>query len=419
MNSLQSVVIISHDFVPLSTSSVHRVLDFVKFLPDHGWRPILLTAPPRAHHSWDDTLREEAEQLQATIVQTEGSKVKTGQTKVPARLRRRVGDGLSSMVHLIEPQAGWYKSAYQAGRRILQSESVDVIFATAPPFVNFMVARQLAQEFNLPFVVDYQDLWVDNPYHFYATPLHKASNVKHETAILKTAASVLATSRHTKEALLRRYGFLEHNDVTIVPQGFNSADFAPYTSSAAMGDKLVISYRGQFLEDRTPKYFLQALRRFLRKFPERKPHVEARFIGALHQSDLKLISKYKLEANTLVTGQVSYRDGIRHMAESHVLWLMCRHNIRALGTLFDYLGARKALLVSVPAGNIHNIAESSEAAVLTAPDDVAAIAQALDYYFELWQAKTLPCPGDEFLSQFDRNRLTAELARLLGMAMHV
>ena len=40
---MRTVLIIAYDFPPLRTSGVYRPLKFAKYLPEFGWRPIILT----------------------------------------------------------------------------------------------------------------------------------------------------------------------------------------------------------------------------------------------------------------------------------------------------------------------------------------------------------------------------------------
>lgn len=421
MSELRSVLIVSHDFAPVGTSVVQRIMHFARYLPQFGWQATILCAPPSEHKAWDHSLLQTAQELGIRIVRT-GSYTSGEDSRgisAPRSSRSRIRKKLHDSVSVPEAEVSWSKEALQRGRELLRAERFDVIMATAPPFTNFLVARDLAEEFNLSHVVDYQDLWVDNPFHFHASPMHKARNIAHEMTVLKTTERIIVTSRHIKESLLRRHAFLGHNDIEIIPHGYDPADFKQVSDVKPDPNKFTITHSGKFVEDRTPRFFLHAYADFLRADPSRKEYCDARFVGALKKSERKLINKYKVGNNVTATGYVTHTDAVKHLMESDILWMMCKFNVRSSGKLFEYLGARKPLLVSAPEGNIRTTAKNSGAAVVTAPTDVAAIKSALELFYNLWQTGGLPVPNEEFLTRYDRSALSSDLARVLGMAMRV
>ena len=420
MSESRSVLIVSHDFAPVGTSVVQRVLHFARYLPEYGWNATILCAAPSPYKAWDFSLLNTAESLGIRIIRTgEFQSPEDKQIIPPQSSRSAFRRKLNDAVSVPEAAVRWSKEALHRGRELLRGERFDVIMATAPPFTDFLVARQLAEEFNLPHVVDYQDLWVDNPFHFHASPMHKARNIAHETAVLKTSERILVTSRHIKESLLRRHAFLGHNDIEIIPHGYDPADFDAWQGVHPDPARFTITHSGKFVEDRTPKYFLHAWADFLRVDAARREHCDARFIGALSKNERKLINKYKVAGNVTATGYVPHTEAIRQLMESDVLWMMCRFNVRSSGKLFEYIGARKPLLVCAPEGNIRTSAKNSGAAVVTAPADVDAIKQALELFYNLWQNNKLPAPNEDFVERYDRRRLSGDLARVLGMAMRV
>ena len=61
----------------------------------------------------------------------------------------------------------------------------------------------------------------------------------------------------------------------------------------------------------------------------------------------------------------------------------------------------------------------SGAAFLSAPDDVEAMAEHIATLYTRWCAGTLPSPSEEYVAQFDRQRLTGQLARVFENVLHV
>ena len=55
VNSMKRVLMIAYHFPPLSGSSgIQRTLRFVRYLPEFGWQPTVLTTHPRAYQQVSD-----------------------------------------------------------------------------------------------------------------------------------------------------------------------------------------------------------------------------------------------------------------------------------------------------------------------------------------------------------------------------
>ncbi|MBE0585718.1 MAG: glycosyl transferase family 1, partial [Desulfofustis sp.] len=53
---MKKVLVIAYYFPPLGGSGVQRVLKFVKYLPQFGWQPTVLTIGPTAYYAHDESL---------------------------------------------------------------------------------------------------------------------------------------------------------------------------------------------------------------------------------------------------------------------------------------------------------------------------------------------------------------------------
>jgi glycosyltransferase involved in cell wall biosynthesis len=417
----KKVLVVSYYFPPMGLSGVQRTTKFVKYLPEYNWHPLVLTTTPGAFYAFDPTLEEEIADKPVDVFRTQPAdftrflKGKKGSIlKFPSKLKQKLGRTILQTIYQPDSRITWKKAAVELGSEIIANNPVHIIFATAPPFTDFLVAQELAEKHNIPFIADYRDIWVDNPFHFYATPFHKEYSLRLETGVLKRAAKAIVTTRYAKELLLKRYGFLGHEDVFIIPHGYDEEDFAPFKNVRPNPAKFTITHSGVFQDDRTPKYFLKALAKFMAKHPEAP--VEARFVGIMRKPHSKLVKKYKLDNVVKCVGYVSHGEAVQHLMESDVLWMMVNDTVRSPGKMYEYFGARKPMLISSPEGIIRQTALESGAALVTDPDDVEAILRSLETLYQLWKTKTLPVPDERFVKQYDRKYLTGTLARELALA---
>lgn len=423
---MRKVLVVAYYFPPLGLSGVQRTLKFVKYLPLYNWQPTVLTVSPGTYFARDSSLLKEIEPLNISILRaesidptrlfrkgtTEGGRV----VRMPREWFRKTLNVASQLIFVPDNKIGWKRRACRVASDLLEREKFDLIFATAPPYTGFLIGRYLKKKFGLPLVLDYRDAWVDNPYHFYFTPVHRWLHQRLEKRVLRASDKIITINRRIKELLLKRYSFLQYRDVEIISQGFDPADFhLDGISSIDKNDKMRITYSGTFFDKRTPKYFLRALYKVFREQPDLRTKIEACFVGHFRQENLKLVKKLGLQDVVRVVGYVDHRECVRYLASSDVLWLIIGkgkgEDMMSTGKLFEYFGARKPILGCVPEGIAKTAIQDSGAGVVADPYDVEAIASAIKNLYKRYEAGALRGPNEEFVEKFDRKRLTADLAR--------
>lgn len=422
---IRNVLVIAYYFPPMGLSGVQRTSKFVKYLPEYGWKPHVLTCDSQAYYAFDETLEAEIASERIAVYRTPPdisrfAKPKDGKTmKYPSKFASKLKKMAIQTVCQPDSRISWKKAALALGSEIIENNDIHAIYATAPPFTDFLVAQELSDKYGISFIVDYRDLWVDNAYYFYASPFHKSYAMDLERQTLNRAKRAIVINRFMKEKLIQRYKFLSHDDVTIIPHGFDEADFEPHKRVKPDSNKFTITHSGLFPDDLTPKYFLKGLSLFLSKNPQVREKFLARFVGLLRKSDLKLIKKYKLTDVVTTDGYLPHDETVKALMESDALWMMIPNIIATPSRLYEYLGSRKPMLVCAPEGNIRQTAMESNAAFTTNPKDVKAIAEALENMFNLWKSGALPRAKEEYVEQFDRYKLTGLLARELALSAHV
>lgn len=420
---MKKVLVIAYYFPPMGLSGVQRTLKFVKYLPDNNWQPIVLTTNAPVYYAYDNSLLDEIPDDKVLIYRTEADLTKYAKrnadstkqivAKYPSKNFQFIRKYFVSLFLQPDSRILWKKSAIKLAKQIFAEHQIDAIYATAPPFTDFLIANELSEQFDVPFIVDYRDLWVDNAFYVYPTPFHKIYSMKLESEVLQNADKTIVINRFMKESLIKRYRNLTHNDISIIPHGYDKNDFDKARQSLDKSEKFVITHSGLFPDDLTPEYFLRALRKFLDKFPSASQNIEARFVGILRKEHIKIIKKLGLEEQCSLLGYVEHLEAVKHLLESDVLWMMITNNIATPSRMYEYFGAEKPMIISAPEGNIKELAESSGAAFTTNPKDVEAIAYGIEQYYMLWKTNSLPAMHKNFADAFDRKSLTAELSREL------
>ncbi len=424
---INKVLVIAYYFPPMGLSGVQRALKFVKYLPDHGWEPTVLTVTPTAYYALDyGMLRELIESNIRTIRTNSLDPTRLFESgkpvKMPHEKLRTFLSGISQAIFVPDNKVGWKHDAIRAGRKLLQEEEFNVIFSTAPPYTCHLIGTALSKEFKIPLVIDYRDAWVDNPLHLYITPFHRMMHQRLEKKVLKTSNRIITINRRIKELMLRRYRFLTYNDIAIIPQGYDPDDYRiDDTFKLPYSKKMRFTYAGTFYRNRTPKYFLRALSEVLKEHPNLKKKIESIFIGTFRKENLAMIESLGLTDVVKVFGYLDHRSTVRYLMTSDVLWLTIGNGKGedqiSTGKLFEYIGSRKPILGLVPDGIAKSTIIESGAGKVLNPDDVAGIKNAILEYYGLWEKKQLSEIPLEFAQAFDRVRLAGELARELAFQL--
>ena len=421
--AIRRVLVVAYYFPPMGLSGVQRILKFVKHLPRFGWHPTVLTVEPVGYFAYDATLLDELDPDTVRIVRTPAAgpaKLFANKevVKLPSEGVRKFLSRISDTFFIPDNKIGWRKKAVARALELHKETPFDLIFATAPPFTDFLIGAQIKAHINKPLVFDYRDPWVDYPFKFYPTPIHKWRNILLEKAALRASSQVITTNRRVKELLLERYGFLTYHDIDIIPQGFDPEDFqtdgarsSATNHSSDTHRKMRITYAGIFWEDRVPDYFLTALRDLFRERPELRRCIEARFVGNFREENIKLVDRLGLRDSVTLLGYLPHRECVRELVESDVLWMIVGDDLGSPGKTYEYLGARKPILGCVPDGFLKNTIVEAGGTVVS-PTDVKAIKNALEDLYEQFREQRLTGPSPAVVSKYDRVALTSSLVKV-------
>jgi glycosyltransferase involved in cell wall biosynthesis len=416
-DGFRKVLLIAYYFPPMGLSGVQRTVKFAKFLPQYGWKPTVLTVEPTGYYAFDDTLLKEAEEAGVKIIRTHSYDAnhlfkKRGIVKMPSERTRKILQFLGDLFFIPDTKIGWKITAVKAASGLLEQEQFDLIFATAPPQTDFLIGVALKRKFEIPLVVDYRDAWLEYPFKYFPTPLHRFWHKHLEKRVLKAADRVIVTHRRVKESILRRYPFVRYNEVIIISQGFDPEDFPSTVSERRIRPvRMKIAHAGTFYAERSPEVFLQALANVLRANPRIRGRIEINLIGNAREEDKRLVKRLDLQDAVNFLGYLPHRDCVKYLSESDLLWFVIDNDYQTPGKLYEYFGTRKPMIASLVEGYTKQLIHECGAALCVPLKDVAAHEQAILEQFNRFEHKKMERMPNAFSSKFNRLVLTGELAK--------
>ncbi len=410
----------------MALSGVQRIAKFVKYLPQFGYEPVVLTVEPRGYFAFDDGLADELKEQGIEIHRTQ-SKDPTRlfkskkQVAMPSTSARSIASWMSSFLFIPDNKKGWRNFAVNKGKELLSNNDFDLIFSSAPPYTAHLIGVELSKFSGLPLVCDFRDDWVGNPRHIYPTGFHRSKHQKMEVDVLKYCKKATVINRKIMEALVdRTLGPSGFNKVVVIPQGFDPSDM-DLTPMPRLHKKLILCYAGIFYHAQSPENFFKGLAMAFRARPDLREHIEARFVGHLSEAELKSANLLGLKENISYDGYLNHEDTVRHLLGSDVLWMTVGNQIGgesiSTGKLFEYFGTRKPILGLVPEGAAKDALSGYGASKVVNPDDLEGIAEAILDFYEGWKNDRLASPDEDFVQKHSRDRLAEDLAGIFSTTL--
>jgi hypothetical protein len=396
-----------------------RPVKFIKYFARLGWETIVLTGTPKNYYAKDDYLLSETDIPEIKVMRTKGRKNNLlGSRKLkslPNEGRRQLFCRLRKLYKIPDPQIGWKKKALKLASAILETEKIDIIYATAPPYTDLVIAAELKKKYGVPLVVDYRDSWLYSPDNFYPTNLYRFANRKKEQEVLRVTDVAVTVNRRIKEHIIENYPNIKHGDINIIPHGFDQEEINRNMSMLPRTNKMRFTHAGTFFQNQTPKYFMQGLSLAFKKRPGLSGKIEACFIGLLSKEDHKLISKYNLIESVYNPGFVNHKECTKYLLASDVLWFMIGkgrgEELISTVKLYEYFGARKPILACIPDGVAKGALRNHDAVKICEPDNPEAIAEMIIELYDLYSKNSLPVPNEETVKNYSMERLAFELIR--------
>lgn len=432
------VLFISYPFPPVGGAGVQRVTKFVKYLPEHGWLPSVLTVANPSVPALDHSLLADIPpQVMVRRAKTwePGYRAKAAMTSNAGEpntsARRGLKAAIKGLAHRAaklvlqpDPQILWMPHALREGRRLLEEHSHAAIVASGPPFSTFLIGASLSRRSGLPLVLDYRDEWdISNAYlenkRLDAVSLYLQSRMQKK--VVRAARSLIATTGHSAralEAVRDRAG--SKATVGWIYNGFDPKDFGAMPP-VPEGPKETyrLAYVGTLwnLTDVAP--LVAGVERLACDDPELTAKLELVFAGRRTPQQSAVLDRLRgLPCKLVEHPYLDHAGAVELIGSADGLCVLLSDVPAAErvvpAKIFEYMAARRAIVAIGPRGEMWDLLQKSPAAWLNTPDDVKGIAQALAAEIKRVVDGRPLSFGAFDPSPYDRRSEAAQLAELLA-----
>lgn len=439
----RTLLMVANYFPPMASGGTARQLRFIRYLPEFGWRPVVLSAKatgPVPDPAGVEIHRAAAPGLEGAYAlgrrlsrpgaaarsrlargarlaggparpaaggpgddrsAGDAAGVPTGDAAPPSFTSRR--GAVNAWLMVPDEYMGWIAPGIRLGIRLLEQQHFDAIFSSYPRGSTHLIAAALAEHSGLPWLADYRDPWPTHQFRRYPTTLHRKANFALEEWALQWACGATATNEPIAEDLRRRYPDLARA-VCVLPNGYDPEE---PVDDVDLGPGFWLVHTGRLYSR------LEAAQRFLEAFAGLPDDVNVLFLGIdgpqLRERADRLGIGHRVRIEPF--SPRARARGAQRAADAQLL--ITGLAPEALSSkIFEYLEAGKPILAMTP--------EYSSAAKLLGEvgggrvvPPAADLAQALAAFVADVRGGAVAPPRRELVERFDGRRLTGELARFL------
>ena len=432
---MKRILFHSYHFPPIGGSGAQRPARMVRYLPELGYQPIVVTAPGPAEERWtpgDHTL--DSAIPADTVVQRIAGPEPASSSGWRHRTERwlRVKDAWSR---------SWIRESTQLGIEAARKSDVDLVYAWMQPYVSGEAAAQIACEIDRPWVADLGDPWALDEMMIYPTAIHRRLERRLMTRVLSTAAAIVMSTPEAVRRIRAECPELAEIPVVAISNGFDEDTFSggatPRTDdsfrivhtgylhtelgyrqhrTAALRRLLGGAIPGVDILCRSPVFLIEAVEHVRVERPDIGERLEVHFAGVLSPTDLSVV---RTSPVTRVHGFVSHEDSTAMIEAADLLFLPMHNlpqNVRATvvpGKTYEYMASGRQILAAVPEGDARDLLAAAGTALLCRPSDVGGLADAIVQAYERRESgEAVVSPPPELLRRYEYRSLARELSHV-------
>lgn len=363
---MKRVLVITYYWPPNGGAAVQRWLKMAKYLPAHGWAPVVYTpsdpeiiAPdpalalqvPAEVEVLRRPIREPYKLYKRLTGRKADDRVHLGFIKEKARggWREDLAVWLRGNAFIPDARVWWVRPSVKFLLDHLSRNPVDAIVSTGPPHSMHLIALALKKRTGVRWIADWRDPWTNIDF-YRQLKLTAAADRRHHRLEREVVAhadvnvAVGWTMAQELEALGSRR-------TEVITNGFDHDD-VPSPPRAVDEDHSLV-HVGSMTASRDVPLLWQALAELRRRDPTFGERLRLRFVGPVDQAVLASVERAGLQDKVERIGQLDHAGAMGEMQRARVLLLSVNDTPNAKGVLtsklFEYLAVGRPILAVGPA----------------------------------------------------------------------
>ncbi|NNC82956.1 MAG: hypothetical protein HKN79_05215 [Flavobacteriales bacterium] len=425
------VLVFSYYWPPAGGPGVQRWVKMCNHLIESGTRVTVITVRngsyPAIDHSLEEELHPDIHVIKTRTIEPfgifnalqgkkgKGSSVGMIGLDSNASLFKRMAIWVRANWLIPDARRFWKNYALNAASKIIGRSDVTHIITTGPPHSTHMIGLELKRKFQLPWIADLRDPWVNIHYHD-IFPLTDATRKKHlalETQVLSEADHVTVVSEGMKREFENRA-----KGISVVFNGYDDADML--TDAIREKDTFTIRYIGNLKPNQEVEAFNRALSQCVREIDGFQQEVRLQLIGNKDPGLLDRLASQDRSELIQSIEPVNHERAVGYMKGAELLLFIIpkasNNKLIITGKLFEYLASRTPILAIGPSdGDAAEILRRAKNIPMYDYTDSTGITEAIRGHYGAWK-EALPREGGDAgrIAQFSRKNQTSIVRGILA-----
>ncbi len=411
---MKNCIIISTSFPPIGGIGVQRVTKFVKYLPQVGWNPIVLTPP-----TWSSKMIKDPSMLEE--IPSDIQIIRPFFPNFPKFLPGEVKKMLRSMGllnYLPDEYILWLPYLIKEIDRITKQMKIEAIYMTVPSFSLMAIVSTLKRKFGIPIIIDFRDPFTLNIYsdRNYHNDLYQRKCDLEKTCF-SDADHIIQVSESIAKIYQERYPQFQ-DKFEFLYNGYDDADF-PSTNTDVNDldlDVLTIGYSGSVSSLVPLDPIADAILEIYKQHSIRiQLNLSTKYPYKTFSKKFKELIDHKL---LLFHGFLPHKQSLENLMNSHVLLIMLLKNKELNGTFpgkaFECIRSnRPILLLNDKHSDLAQFISKTQTGITVDIDDKKEIMQALLDFQAAFKSKSfIHNPNWEEIQKYEAKNRTKQLAEL-------
>ena len=433
---MKNLLIVAYYFPPSGGPGVQRVLKHVKYLPEFGWNPIVLTVANGQFPARDESLLKQIPEkllVERTTIyepydiyrfltgKKPGSAIDVNTIKKDDQklsFKEKLAEFVRATFFIPDARVLWMLTAKKAIDKLMKENDISAVYSSSPPYTCSLIARYAKNKYNIPWIAGFRDPWtgfISSPNRWLIPSIIDKSL---EHSVFETADAVECAWKGIIKDAITKYPNLDQNKFLHVPNGYDSSDF-PIVEKME-NEKFTVTYTGSLYGRRNPAAFFKAIEQLIEEEFFTADDIHLRFVGRFGNEVEVMFSQASFRDSIEIVGYVAHSKSIEYLLSSDALLLIVdeskESNEIVPGKVYEYVGVKKPIIAIAPhTSAIEELMHETKSGMVAHQTEIFRITEIIKEYYLFWKEKNDNFKPDiDVVNKYERKSAARELSEILN-----
>ena len=360
---MKKVLILTYYFPPGSGPGVQRWLKFIKYLPEFGWQPTVVTVKNGSYPNLDASLIHEIPP-DTRVIRTntlepftlynilrgrKGKSIEVGMSNIKdaKSLFQKVSNYVRANYFIPDARKGWVPYVVSATKKLLAQEHFDCLITTGPPHSTHLAGVEIQKKHKIPWIADFRDPWTTIFYNQFLnrTDTAKLKDQHYESLVTACVDGLVVISDGMKRT------FQDQTlSICTIHNGYDENDFPKQPGDVLSHFNL--AYTGNFKANQDAPVLWRVIKQLISDHDDFSQHFRLCLTGNIAPQIQESLNKEGIMSNVVIEPFVPHLQAVSKMTNSALLLLPIPQSKDSksilTGKIFEYLASRTPILALGP-----------------------------------------------------------------------